>query len=76
MKSLKGVATEWVDRPFQGRTLRLRDNHGVPVEFYRDMERLETVHQKYSLYRGVRPLRIDHFNLFSPNVDHSVRFYQ
>ena len=72
----KGVATEWVDRPFQGRTLRLRDNHGVPVEFYRDMERLETVHQKYSLYRGVRPLRIDHFNLFSPNVDDSVSFYQ
>ena len=72
----KGVPTEWVERPFQGRTLRLRDNHGVPVEFYRDMERLETVHQKYSLYRGVRPLRIDHFNLFSPNVDESVSFYQ
>ena len=71
----KGIETSWVERPFQGRTLRLRDNHGVPIEFYRDMERLPTITQKYALYRGVRPLRIDHFNVFSPNVDESVAFY-
>ena len=71
----KGIETSWAERPFQGRTLRLRDNHGVPIEFYRDMERLPTITQKYALYRGVRPLRIDHFNVFSPNVDESVAFY-
>jgi catechol 2,3-dioxygenase len=31
--------------------------------------------QHYKLYRGVRPLRIDHFNLFSANVDEAVKFY-
>ena len=39
------------------------------------MERLATIHQKYALYRGVKPLRIDHFNCFSPHVDDSVAFY-
>ena len=72
----KGKPVEWVDRPFQGRTLRTRDNHGVPIELYHQMDRLENITQQYKLYRGVKPLRIDHFNLFSPNVDESVAFYQ
>ena len=70
----QGRAIEWVERPFQGRTLRVLDPHGVPLEFYFAMERLATIHQKYALYRGV-PLRIDHFNCFSPHVDESVAFY-
>jgi catechol 2,3-dioxygenase len=39
------------------------------------MDRLEPIHQKFALYRGVKPLRIDHFNCFSSNVDESVAFY-
>jgi catechol 2,3-dioxygenase len=39
------------------------------------MDRLESIHQKYKLYNGVKPLRIDHFNMFSANVDDSVDFY-
>ena len=27
------------------------------------------------MYNGVKPLRIDHFNVFSTNVDESVEFY-
>ena len=71
----KGLPTEWVERPFQGRTLRSVDCFGTPLEFYHKMERLEPIHQKYALYHGVKPLRIDHFNSFSPNVDQSVEFY-
>ncbi len=71
----QGLPVEWVERPWQGRTLRTRDPHGVPLEFYDRMDRLEPIHQKYALYKGVRPLRIDHFNCFSPNVDESVAFY-
>ena len=71
----QGRAIEWVQRPFQGRTLRVLDPHGVPLEFYFAMERLPTIHQKYELYRGVKPLRIDHFNCFSPHVDDSIAFY-
>ena len=71
----QGRGIEWVERPFQGRTLRVLDPHGVPLEFYFAMERLPKIHQKYALYRGVKPLRIDHFNCFSPHVDDSVAFY-
>ena len=71
----KGLPTEWVERPFQGRTLRTRDNFGIPLEFYYKMDRLQPIHQQYKLYKGVKPLRIDHFNCFSPDVDASVAFY-
>lgn len=71
----KGRATSWIDRPYQGRTLLTTDHQGIPIEFYHKMDRLKPIHQQYKLYRGVRPLRIDHFNVFSTNVDHSVAFY-
>ena len=71
----KGLPVDWVDRPFMGRTLRTRDPFGVPLEFYVKMDRLPPIHQKYALYRGVKPLRIDHFNMFASDVDASVAFY-
>ena len=71
----QGLPAGWVERPFQGRTLRTVDPQGIPLEFYFNMDRLQPVHQQYSLYRGVKPLRIDHFNVFSTNVDTSVAFY-
>jgi catechol 2,3-dioxygenase len=71
----KGCPTQWVERPYQGQTLLTADNIGVPLEFYHKMDRLPSLHQKFALYRGVKPLRIDHFNCFSPDVDASVAFY-
>jgi catechol 2,3-dioxygenase len=71
----KGLPVAWVERPFMGRVLRTRDPWGVPLEFYARMDRLPPIHQQYALYRGVKPLRIDHFNLFSPDVDAAVAFY-
>ena len=71
----RGLPAEWVERPFQGRSLLARDNIGVPLEFYASMTRLPPIHQQYRLYHGVRPLRIDHFNCFSTDVDASVDFY-
>lgn len=71
----KGLANEWVERPHQGRTLLTRDLFGMPLEFYSEMELLPPIHQKYKLYSGVKPLRIDHFNCFSPDVDASTAFY-
>jgi catechol 2,3-dioxygenase len=71
----KGLPVDWIERPFMGRTLRTRDPFGVPLEFYVKMDRLPPIHQKYALYRGVKPLRIDHFNMFASDVDASVAFY-
>lgn len=71
----RGLPTEWIERPYMGRTLRTQDRSGIPLEFYVKMDRLPTIHQQYRLYNGVKPLRIDHFNMFSADVDASVAFY-
>lgn len=71
----KGLPIDWVEVPFQGRTLRTVDPQGIPLEFYQRMERLPPIHQRYQLYRGVKALRIDHFNCFSDDVGGAVEFY-
>ena len=71
----RGLPVAWIERPFMGRVLATRDPWGVPLEFYARMDRLPPIHQHYKLYRGVKPLRIDHFNLFSADVDAAVAFY-
>jgi catechol 2,3-dioxygenase len=71
----QGRPVAWVERPFMGRVLATQDPFGIPLEFYARMDRLPPIHQRYALYRGVKPLRIDHFNTFSPDVDASVAFW-
>jgi catechol 2,3-dioxygenase len=71
----RDLPTAWIERPFMGRVLSTRDPMGIPLEFYSKMDRLPPIHQHYKLYSGVKPLRIDHFNMFSPDVDASVQFY-
>lgn len=73
--SAQGHEVAWVERPFQGRTLATTDCFGVPIEFYCRMDRLPPLHQQYAFHKGVKPLRIDHFNCFSPDVDRAVDFY-
>ena len=58
-----------------GLLMRTTDLFGAPMEFYFKMDRLAPIHQEYKLYNGVKPLRIDHFNCYSPDVDASVEFY-
>jgi len=71
----QGLTIEWAETEHMGRVLRTRDPWGTPLEFYVSMTRLPSIMQDYKLYKGVKPLRIDHFNLFSPDVDGAVDFY-
>lgn len=71
----RGLPVDWVDSPHIARAFRTRDPQGIPLEFYARMDRLPPIHQQYALYKGVKPLRIDHFNCFSPDVDASVAFW-
>lgn len=71
----QGLPVNWVDDPYTGRTLRTCDPWGMPLEFYVKMQRLANIQQQYQLYKGVKPLRIDHFNMFSADVDGAVAFY-
>ncbi|WP_372365000.1 3,4-dihydroxyphenylacetate 2,3-dioxygenase [Candidatus Uabimicrobium sp. HlEnr_7] len=56
-------------------TLQTCDPLGMPIEFYASMPQVARNLQKYSTYRGCRPMRIDHFNCFTPDVQKSHEFY-
>lgn len=71
----KGLAAEWV-RPYgQGRSLRMRDPFGMPLEFCVAFDQVPRALQEYGRYRGCHPQRIDHFNCFTPNVQASHDFW-
>ena len=70
-----GLPTQWVEPYAQGPTLQTRDPLGTPLEFYYRMTQVERNLQKYGAYHGVHPMRIDHCNCFTPNVQASHDFY-
>jgi len=74
LESLK-LPIKWVERYEQGRTLRTQDPMGMPLEFYFSMTQIDRSLQRYAEYKGVQPMRIDHFNCFTPNVQTSHDFY-
>ena len=71
----QGLAHAFTEAAFQGRTLRATDPFGLPVELYFKMEKRENLLQKYAHYRGVQPQRLDHFNVFAPELQGQVDFY-
>jgi catechol 2,3-dioxygenase len=70
-----GLPVTDIERPHQGRTLRVTDPAGTPLELYAGMEQRPTLLQKYGHYRGVHPQRLDHVNLFQPDVQGAIDFY-
>lgn len=71
----KGMTSAFVERAHQGRTLQATDPLGMPIELYFEMEKGEPLLQKYAHYKGVHPQRLDHFNVFAPDVQGSLDFY-
>lgn len=75
----KGFETKWMDKGEQhaiGRTLRVQDCAGLPLEFFAEIEPAERLLQRYDLYKGARMQRIDHFNCNVSDVAKTQKFYQ
>lgn len=70
-----GLPVEWVEVPHQGRTLHASDAAGAPLEFCASMETKPRLINRFDLYQGIRPLRLDHFQLFVPDVAAETAFY-
>jgi catechol 2,3-dioxygenase len=58
-----------------GEAIRVQDPLGFPVEFYHEMDSVERMLQKFHLYKGVQPMRIDHVNCQTPNVQQGFEYY-
>ncbi|TCP30856.1 catechol 2,3-dioxygenase [Scopulibacillus darangshiensis] len=74
----KGLRTTWVEEGRQkaiGRTLRVQDISGLPLEFFAKMDTVDRLLQQYHLYKGARIQRIDHFNCMVPDVQKAYDFY-
>lgn len=52
----------------QGLALRVHDQHGLPLEFFHDMDHVPCRLWDYHEYRGARLQRLDHFNFLLPDV--------
>jgi len=70
-----GHPVHWAEVPHQGRTLHVDDNVGVPLELCAVMDDLPTSLQKFELYKGASPMRLDHFQLVTHDVQGAMEFY-
>jgi catechol 2,3-dioxygenase len=58
-----------------GETIRFQDPFGFPVELFYDTEKVDWKLQQFDAYRGGRIMRIDHFNIITPDVPSAVEWY-
>ncbi len=71
----KWIESDSIERG-QGRALRFQDPAGFPVEFFFGMDEAEWLWQSFDRHTGARIMRIDHFNLFVPNVAQATSWYE
>lgn len=73
----RGCETRWVTGAHagMGRALRTWDPFGFPLEFFHEMSQFPTQLQRFHEQRGAPILRLDHFNLHSPDVEEGVAFW-
>ena len=55
--------------------LQVCDPFGYPLEFFHEMEQVETQLQRFDLHRGAPVLRFDHLNLHVPTMEAAFRFW-
>ncbi|RJO79217.1 3,4-dihydroxyphenylacetate 2,3-dioxygenase [Nocardia panacis] len=58
-----------------GEAVRVLDPLGFPMELFHDVTHVPRLTQRYDLYHGVEPARLDHFNVMTPDIAAGHRFY-
>ncbi len=72
----QGKAATLVEVPYQGLTLQVEDDVGVPLEFCASMPPCERMFKHYDAYRGACAQRLDHYQLQTHDVRKTWSFYQ
>jgi len=70
-----GLPAQWVEAPHQGRTLHVNDAVGTPLEFCATMETRPRLIVQFKEHHGACPLRIDHMQVLTPEVQKACEFY-
>jgi len=71
----EGLPADFVEEPFQGRTVRVRDKVGTPVDFCASMDVKPRLLFEFDRYNGGSALRLDHYQMHTPDVMEACRFY-
>ncbi len=74
----KGCGVRWTRRGEEeglGRSLRVQDPFGFPVEFYSEMAGEQWRLQKFDSYKGAKVMRLDHFNVMLPDAGSAYSWY-
>jgi catechol 2,3-dioxygenase len=69
------LKVEWLEVPFQRRTFRVVDPFGIHLEFCASMELRPRMLLQFDRFRGAWPQRLDHFQVFAPDVAAAMAFY-
>ncbi len=70
-----GLLVQWVDVPYQGRTLHASDPLGTPLELCAVMPARPRLDMAFELHRGANALRLDHVQMQVPDVRRACEFY-
>lgn len=70
-----GLPTQWVEAPFQGRTLHTIDINRTPLELCAQMSTMPRRIMDFDAHHGACPQRLDHFQIFCPDVPAACAFY-
>ncbi len=71
----KGCKAEFVEVPYQGRTIHVTDLFGTPLEICARMTAVPRMLTNFTAHKGGRAQRIDHFQILTPDVRKSCEFY-
>ena len=63
------------EKGLRGRVIRAQDPFGFPLEFFREMEDVEWLHQRFDRHLRAKIMRIDHVNMFSTDVAKTTEWY-
>ena len=73
--SARGIDTNFVDRPFQDRTLQVKDGVGVPLEFCAEIEQSMSRLQSFNQQSGGKLAFFDHIQISIPDVKGAYEWY-
>jgi 3,4-dihydroxyphenylacetate 2,3-dioxygenase len=59
-----------------GEVVHVRDPFGFPIQFFCEAEHVERYTQRYDAHRAATLLRLDHFNILTPDVTAGTRYYE
>lgn len=70
-----GIKTRFVNVPFQGRTLRVEDTTGMPIELCARMQTFERSSARTHDQKGAGAQRLNYFQVLVPDVADASAFY-